>query len=96
MTSNFFLNNLFSYRYRRLSSWRLAPGLLSFYLICAVGAVIARPGTSSRSCRYLLNHFARYDVAVPERQISAGGSRMLESLATSDTFPDERHAQARH
>jgi dolichol-phosphate mannosyltransferase len=39
MTSNFFLNNLFTYRDQRLSGWRLLRGLLSFYLICAVGAV---------------------------------------------------------
>jgi dolichol-phosphate mannosyltransferase len=39
MTSNFFLNNLFTYRDKRLSGWRLLRGLFSFYLICAVGAV---------------------------------------------------------
>ena len=39
MTSNFFLNNLFTYRDRRLSGLRLIRGLLSFYLICAIGAV---------------------------------------------------------
>jgi dolichol-phosphate mannosyltransferase len=39
MTSNFFLNNLFTYRDKRLQGWRLLRGLLSFYLICAVGAV---------------------------------------------------------
>jgi len=39
MTSNFFLNNLFTYRDQRLKGWRLIRGLLSFYLICAVGAV---------------------------------------------------------
>jgi dolichol-phosphate mannosyltransferase len=39
MTSNFFLNNLFTYRDRRLSGLGLIRGLFSFYLICAVGAV---------------------------------------------------------
>ncbi|MGO8919235.1 MAG: glycosyltransferase [Stellaceae bacterium] len=39
MTSNFFLNNLFTYRDQRLRGLRLLRGLLSFYLICAVGAV---------------------------------------------------------
>jgi dolichol-phosphate mannosyltransferase len=39
MTSNFFLNNLFTYRDRRLRGWRLVRGLFSFYGICAVGAV---------------------------------------------------------
>jgi dolichol-phosphate mannosyltransferase len=39
MTSNFFLNNLFTYRDQRLSGLRRLRGLASFYLICAVGAV---------------------------------------------------------
>jgi dolichol-phosphate mannosyltransferase len=39
MTSNFFLNNLFTYRDQRLRGWRLLRGMLSFYLICSVGAV---------------------------------------------------------
>jgi dolichol-phosphate mannosyltransferase len=39
MTSNFFLNNIFTYRDQRLKGWRLWRGLLSFYVICALGAV---------------------------------------------------------
>ena len=39
MTSNFFLNNLFTYRDQRLRGLRLLRGLVSFYLICAIGAV---------------------------------------------------------
>jgi dolichol-phosphate mannosyltransferase len=39
MTSNFFLNNLFTYRDQRLSGLKLLRGLVSFYLICAVGAI---------------------------------------------------------
>jgi dolichol-phosphate mannosyltransferase len=39
MTSNFFLNNVFTYRDQRLKGWRLVRGLLTFYLICSVGAV---------------------------------------------------------
>lgn len=39
MTSNFFLNNVFTYRDQRLKGWRLWRGLLSFYVICALGAV---------------------------------------------------------
>ena len=38
MTSNFFLNNWFTYRDRRLHRWRLLRGLLSFYVVCSVGA----------------------------------------------------------
>jgi dolichol-phosphate mannosyltransferase len=39
MTSNFFLNNLFTYRDMRLKGWRLLTGLLTFYAICTLGAV---------------------------------------------------------
>ena len=39
MTSNFFLNNLFTYRDRRLRGLALLRGLVSFYAICALGAV---------------------------------------------------------
>lgn len=39
MTFNFFLNNFFTYRDKRLKGLRLLRGLISFYLICAVGAV---------------------------------------------------------
>jgi dolichol-phosphate mannosyltransferase len=39
MTSNFLLNNLFTYHDKRLRGWRLLRGLLSFYLICVIGAV---------------------------------------------------------
>jgi dolichol-phosphate mannosyltransferase len=39
MTSNFFLNNLTTYRDQRLQGLRLAGGLLSFYAICGMGAL---------------------------------------------------------
>ena len=39
MTSNFFLNNWFTYRDRRLRGWRLLRGLISFYIVCSVGAI---------------------------------------------------------
>lgn len=39
MTFNFLLNNLFTYRDRRLRSWRLVSGLASFYAVCGLGAV---------------------------------------------------------
>ena len=39
MTSNFTLNNLITYRDRRLRGWDWARGLLSFYVVCSVGAV---------------------------------------------------------
>jgi len=40
MTFNFFLNNMLTYRDKRLKgAWPLLGGLLSFYLVCSVGAV---------------------------------------------------------
>jgi dolichol-phosphate mannosyltransferase len=39
MSSNFLLNNVLTYRDRRLKGWRLLRGWLSFTLVCGVGAV---------------------------------------------------------
>jgi dolichol-phosphate mannosyltransferase len=39
MTSNFFLNNLFTYRDQRLRGMKLVRGLLSFYAVCGLGAL---------------------------------------------------------
>ncbi|HXO03104.1 MAG TPA: glycosyltransferase family 2 protein [Stellaceae bacterium] len=38
MTGNFLLNNLFTYRDRRLKGWRILSGLGSFYAVCGLGA----------------------------------------------------------
>jgi dolichol-phosphate mannosyltransferase len=38
MTGNFLLNNLFTYRDRRLRGLRLVTGLASFYVVCGMGA----------------------------------------------------------
>ncbi|HTT79564.1 MAG TPA: glycosyltransferase family 2 protein [Stellaceae bacterium] len=38
MTGNFLLNNLFTYRDRRLRGWRVLTGLVSFYAVCGAGA----------------------------------------------------------
>lgn len=40
MTSNFFLNNRITYREQRLHGKALLAGLLSFYCICSIGALI--------------------------------------------------------
>lgn len=40
MTSNFFLNNMFTYGDQRLRGARMWRGLLSFYIACGVGAFI--------------------------------------------------------
>lgn len=40
MTSNFFLNNLITYRDQRLRGFGLLRGLLTFYAACAIGAIV--------------------------------------------------------
>jgi dolichol-phosphate mannosyltransferase len=40
MTSNYFINNNFTYRDQRIKGRRLMQGLFSFYLVCSFGAVI--------------------------------------------------------
>lgn len=39
MTFNFFVNNVLTYRDRRLKGWNMLKGLLLFYLTCSVGAI---------------------------------------------------------
>jgi len=39
MTMNFFLNNLFTYRDRRLRGWSLITGWISFSIACSVGLI---------------------------------------------------------
>lgn len=50
MTSNFFLNNVLTYRDQRLRGWRVLRGLFTFYGVCAIGAT-ANVGIAS----YLFN-----------------------------------------
>lgn len=40
MTSNFFLNNVVTWRDHRLRGWALLPGLVKFYLACSIGALL--------------------------------------------------------
>ena len=47
MTSNFFLNNLFTYRDKRLSGGALVTGLLSLYAVCGIGTA-ANVGIASQ------------------------------------------------
>src|SRR5437899_2317294 len=39
MTSNFYLNNILTYRDQRLTGRATLKGLLLFYLVCTVGAI---------------------------------------------------------
>jgi dolichol-phosphate mannosyltransferase len=46
MTTNFLLNNLLTYRDQRVAGWRLIPALLTFYVVCSIGA-LSNVGVSS-------------------------------------------------
>ena len=46
MTSNYFLNNAFTYRDRRHSGWRILTGLASFGALCGLG-IVAGVGLST-------------------------------------------------
>lgn len=39
MTTNYFINNWFTYRDKRLRGWAMVLGLFSFYGVCALGAI---------------------------------------------------------
>ncbi len=39
MTSNFLLNNILTYRDRRLAGWRMLRGWLTFLAVCSIGAL---------------------------------------------------------
>ena len=39
MVSNFWLNNIFTFRDRKLRGWRLLTGALSFCITCAIGGL---------------------------------------------------------
>jgi dolichol-phosphate mannosyltransferase len=58
MTSNFFLNNILTYRDQRLRGWRLLRGLFTFYGICGIGAT-ANVGIAS----YLFSAHQKWWVA---------------------------------
>jgi dolichol-phosphate mannosyltransferase len=40
MTGNFFLNNILTYRDRRLKGLRLVSGLVSFWIVCSIGVIV--------------------------------------------------------
>ena len=39
MTTNFYLNNFLTYKDRSLTGWSFLKGLVSFYMVCSIGAV---------------------------------------------------------
>jgi dolichol-phosphate mannosyltransferase len=90
MTGNFLLNNLFTYRDRRLRGWRLVTGLLSFYAICAAGAV-GNVGIAS----YLFgNHQAWWLAGIAGAAVSVVWNYAMSSVFTWSPRPAIRKAAA--
>lgn len=78
MTGNFLLNNLFTYRDRRLRGRRLVTGLISFYAICAAGAV-ANVGVAA----YLFgSHEAWWLAGIVGAAVSAVWNYAMSSIFT--------------
>jgi putative flippase GtrA len=58
MTFNFLLNNLVTFRDRRVRGWHLVTGLLTFYAACSVGAL-----TNISFAQFMLNSGAPWYLA---------------------------------
>ena len=82
MTFNFFINNIFTYRDQRLRRWQILRGLLSFYLICSIGAV-ANVGIAT--------YVFRVDQAWWVAGIAGAIVGSVWNYATSSIFTWKRH-----
>jgi len=83
MTGNFFLNNFFTYRDRRLRGRRLWTGLLSFYAICGAGAA-ANVGVAS----YLAgNHESWWLAGLTGAAVSVVWNYAMSSIFTWSVRP---------
>jgi dolichol-phosphate mannosyltransferase len=92
MTGNFFLNNLFTYRDRRLHGARLWLGLLSFYAVCGAGAA-ANVGVAS----YLIgDHHAWWVAGIAGAAVSAVWNYAMTSSFTWSARPDRAARRAEH
>lgn len=83
MTSNFFLNNLFTYRDRRLTGRDLLRGIFSFYLACGLGAVV-----SVALADFLFKHGLDWRVAgITGAGVGAGWNYVMTSIFTWSRRP---------
>ena len=73
MTSNFFLNNLLTYRDQSLRGWRQVWGLISFYLVCGLG-VLGNVGVATTVFEVVSIHTPDYS------WIISGGAGALISV----------------
>ncbi|MBV8778414.1 MAG: glycosyltransferase family 2 protein [Alphaproteobacteria bacterium] len=80
MTFNFLLNNLFTYRDRRLRGWRLLTGLGSFYAVCGLGAA-ANVGVAS----YIAGGHSWWLAGLAGAAVSAVWNYAMSSIFTWST-----------
>jgi dolichol-phosphate mannosyltransferase len=94
MTGNFLLNNLFTYRDRRLRGRRLITGLISFYAVCGAGGA-ANVGVAS----YVLGgHHSWWLAGLAGAAVSAVWNYAMSSIFTWSPRPSASpapHAMAR-
>ena len=83
MTGNFWLNNLFTYRDRRLRGRRLITGLISFYAVCGAGGA-ANVGVAS----YVLGgHHSWWLAGLAGAAVSAVWNYAMSSIFTWSPRP---------
>jgi dolichol-phosphate mannosyltransferase len=78
MTGNFLLNNLFTYRDRRLRGRRLVTGLISFYAVCGAGAA-ANVGVAAHLVQ---GHHSWWLAGVAGAAVSAVWNYAMSSIFT--------------
>ena len=78
MTGNFFLNNLFTYRDRRLHGRRLVTGLISFYAVCGAGAA-ANVGVATH---VVDGHYAWWAAGLAGAAVSVVWNYAMSSIFT--------------
>ena len=84
MTGNFLLNNLFTYRDRRLRGRRLITGLISFYAVCGAGGA-ANVGVAS----YVLGgHHSWWLAGLAGAAVSAVWNYAMSSIFTWSPRPN--------
>jgi dolichol-phosphate mannosyltransferase len=89
MTGNFLLNNLFTYRDRRLKGWRVLSGLASFYAVCGAGAA-ANVGIAA----YIAGGHSWWLAGIAGAAVSAVWNYAMSSIFTWSATPRPAPAKA--
>ena len=90
MTGNFLLNNLFTYRDRRLRGRRLLTGLISFYAVCGAGAA-ANVGIASH---LVVDHHSWWLAGLAGAAVSVVWNYAMSSIFTWSPRPATQPAAA--